>query len=43
MIIYGLIVFIAAEFYIYTYKADSVVIGLALIRIADKLVWPALN
>lgn len=43
MVLGGLILFVGAEFMIYQYREAVIVLGLTLIRVADKIVWLALN
>ena len=43
MVLGGLILFVGAEFLIYRYREAVIVLGLTLIRVADKIVWLALN
>ena len=43
IIIFGLSVYVLAEFLIFYFKAPSVVFGMTLIRMSDKLVWMTIN
>lgn len=43
MVIFGLVTYVLAEFFMYTYKAPTVVFGMTVIRICDKIVWLSLD
>jgi hypothetical protein len=43
MVLFGLILYVLSEFLIYKFEAPMVVIGMTLIRVADKLVWLSLH
>jgi hypothetical protein len=43
MVIYGLILYIVAEFMIYYYRSSLILFGMVIIKIADKLIWLSLN